>query len=94
MWNGGIHMESTPFHVEYRWKKITKMGEILAKTYSMWNGQIPCGIRGHGKDLPCIGCLLFEQPLGLLGSGTNLARSSNFTPIPSLLCACICSNTH
>ena len=30
-------MESTPFHVEYRWKKITKMGEISAKTYSMWN---------------------------------------------------------
>ena len=28
------------------------MGEISAKTYSMWNGQIPCGIRGHGKDLP------------------------------------------
>jgi len=44
-------MESTPFHVEYRWKKIIKMGEISAKTYSMWNGQIPCGIRGHGKDL-------------------------------------------
>jgi hypothetical protein len=45
IWNGGIHMESTwnPFHVEYRWKKITKMGEISAKTYSMWNGQIPCG---------------------------------------------------
>jgi hypothetical protein len=37
IWNGGIHMESTPFHVEYRWKKITKMGEISAKTYSMWN---------------------------------------------------------
>jgi len=36
MWNGGIHME-------YRWKEITKMGEISAKTYSMWNGQIPCG---------------------------------------------------
>jgi len=59
IWNGGIHMESTPFHVEYRWKKITKMGEISAKTYSMWNGQIPCGttwnpcgIRGQGKDLP------------------------------------------
>jgi len=51
-WNPhGIHKESTPFHVEYRWKKITKMGEISAKTYSMWNGQIPCGIRGQGKDL-------------------------------------------
>jgi hypothetical protein len=37
IWNGGIHMESTPFHVEYRWKKITKMGEISAKTDSMWN---------------------------------------------------------
>ena len=37
MWNGGIYMESTPFHVEYRWKKITKMGEISAKIYSMWN---------------------------------------------------------
>ena len=44
-------MESTLFYVEYRWKKITKMGEISAKTYSMWNGQNPCGIRGHGKDL-------------------------------------------
>ena len=51
MWNGGIHME-------YRWKKIIEMGEISAKTYSMWNGQIPCGttwipcgIRGQGKDL-------------------------------------------
>ena len=30
-------------HMEYRWKEITKMGEISAKTYSMWNGQIPCG---------------------------------------------------
>ena len=39
------------FHVEYRWKKITKMGEISAKTYFMWNGQIPCGIGGQGKDL-------------------------------------------
>jgi hypothetical protein len=46
----GIHVEisyemveSIPFHVEYRWKKITKMGEISAKTYSMWNRQIPCG---------------------------------------------------
>jgi hypothetical protein len=45
-------------HMEYRWKEITKMGEISAKTYSMWNGQIPCGItwipcgiRGQGKDL-------------------------------------------
>jgi len=28
IWNGGIHME-------YRWKEITKMGEISAKTYSM-----------------------------------------------------------
>jgi len=37
--------------MEYRWKEITKMGEISAKTYSMWNGQIPCGIRGQGKDL-------------------------------------------
>jgi len=24
-------------HMEYRWKEITKMGEISAKTYSMWN---------------------------------------------------------
>jgi len=30
-------MESILFYVEYRWKKITKMGEISAKTYSMWN---------------------------------------------------------
>jgi len=37
--------------MEYRWKDFTKMGEISAKTYSMWNGQIPCGIRGQGKDL-------------------------------------------
>jgi len=33
------------------------------------------------KDL-FIGHLLFEQPLGLSGSGTNLARSSSFAPIP------------
>jgi len=33
------------------------------------------------KD-PFIGHLLFEQPLGLSGSGTNLARSSSFAPIP------------
>ena len=43
---------------------------------------------------PFIGHLLFEQPLGLSGSGTNLAHSSSFTPIPFLLCVCICSNTH
>jgi len=47
-WNPqGIHMESTRnphgIHVEYRWKEITKMGEISAKTYSMWNGQNPHG---------------------------------------------------
>ena len=33
------------------------------------------------KD-PFIGHLLFEQPLGLSGSGTNLAHSSSFAPIP------------
>jgi len=33
------------------------------------------------KD-PCIGHLLFEQPLGLSGSGTNLACSSSFAPVP------------
>jgi len=43
---------------------------------------------------PFIGHLLFEQPLGLSGSGTNLARSSSFAPIPFLLHARICSNTH
>ena len=53
MWNGGIHMESTPFHVEYRWKKITKMGFTLPSphipygihvewTYSMDSTWIPC----------------------------------------------------
>ena len=43
---------------------------------------------------PFIGHLLFEQPLGLSGSGTNLAHSSSFAPIPFLLRAHICSNTH
>jgi len=33
------------------------------------------------KDL-FISHLLFEQPLGLSGSGTNLACSSSFAPIP------------
>jgi len=43
--------------MEYRWKEITKMGEISAKTYSIWNGQIPCGIRGQGKDLGIWRCM-------------------------------------
>jgi len=75
IWNGGIHMESTWFHVECRWKKITKMSEILAKRYSMWDGQIPCGttwipcgIRGHGKDLAGNMKLYISQPL-FLASG-------------------------
>ena len=62
IWNGGIHMESTPFHVEYRWKKITKMGEISAKTYSMWNGQIPCGTTWipYGFHMDCSWSILYQ----------------------------------
>ena len=67
--------------MEYRWKEITKMGEISAKTYSMWNGQIPCGIGGQGKDL--MGWLVTKSTLltTFLALGTQIMNApSMFGP--------------
>jgi hypothetical protein len=72
-WNscGRFHMDSKwtfhmewwnpcgiwPFHVEYGWNGITKMGGIPAKTYSIWNGWNPSGMTWipHGFHVECGG---------------------------------------
>jgi len=57
IWNGGIHVESIAFHVEYRWNRITKMAGISPKTYSIWNGWNPPGMIWipHGFHVECGG---------------------------------------
>jgi hypothetical protein len=68
IWTPWIPGGIWPFHVEYAWKKITKMGGVSPKTYSIWNGWNPFGMTWipHGFHVECGGRV--KTSLDVMGS--------------------------